>query len=171
METWDAYNGDGTLAGCDLIRGEPIPKGLRHLVCEVIVRHEDGSHLLMRRDLNKQGYPGRYEASAGGSALKGETAVQGALRELREETGISADILTHLYEVVTDNTIYSGFLCVTGYDKESVALQEGETIAYLWLSGEAFLQFVDSSEYIPELKKRQAGYLQSLNREPLWADA
>lgn len=162
METWDAYNEDGTLAGCDLIRGEPIPKGLRHLVCEVLVRHEDGTHLLMRRDFNKQGYPGHYEAAAGGSALKGESAVQGALRELREETGISADKLRPLYREVTDNTIYSGFLCVTDCAKDSVTLQEDETISYLWLDRVAFLQFVDSPEYIPELKKRQAGYLNSL---------
>ena len=27
MEIWDAYLKDGTLASCDLVRGEPIPKG------------------------------------------------------------------------------------------------------------------------------------------------
>ena len=25
MEIWDAYLFNGTLAGCDLVRGEPIP--------------------------------------------------------------------------------------------------------------------------------------------------
>ncbi len=27
MELWDAYYADGSLAGRDLIRGEPIPEG------------------------------------------------------------------------------------------------------------------------------------------------
>lgn len=64
MEIWDAYLEDGTLAGSDLTRGSEIPHGLFHLVCEVIVRHIDGSYLLMQRDYNKINYPGLYEASA-----------------------------------------------------------------------------------------------------------
>ena len=28
MEIWDGYNKDGTLAGVDIIRGEPIPDGI-----------------------------------------------------------------------------------------------------------------------------------------------
>ena len=88
METWDAYLKDGTLAGCDLVRGEPIPKGLYHLVCEILVRHIDGDYLLMRRDTRKANYGGYYEATAGGSALKGEDILSCAKRELLEETGI-----------------------------------------------------------------------------------
>ena len=49
MEIWDGYFSDGTLANYDLVRGEPIPQGLYHLVCEVLVRHVDGEYLLMRR--------------------------------------------------------------------------------------------------------------------------
>ena len=47
MEIWDAYLPDGSLAGCDLVRGEPIPGWLRHLVSEILVRHTDGDYLLM----------------------------------------------------------------------------------------------------------------------------
>ena len=42
MEIWDAYLRDGTKAGVDLVRGEPIPEGLYHLVSDVLVRHRDG---------------------------------------------------------------------------------------------------------------------------------
>ena len=68
MEIWDGYNIDGSLAGVDLVRGEKIPDGLYHLVCEVLVQHTDGDFLLMKRDLNKPINPGKYEATAGGSA-------------------------------------------------------------------------------------------------------
>lgn len=47
MELWDAYYADGSHAGRDLIRGEPIPEGLYHLVAEVTLRHADGTFLLM----------------------------------------------------------------------------------------------------------------------------
>jgi hypothetical protein len=56
VEIWDAYKEDFTLAGCDLIRGNQIPDGLFHLVCEIVVRHTDGTYLLMQRDNNKINY-------------------------------------------------------------------------------------------------------------------
>ena len=75
MEIWDAYFFDGTLAGQDLIRGEPISDGLYHLVSEILVRHIDGDYLLMQRDPRKPNYGRFFEATAGGSALKGEDAL------------------------------------------------------------------------------------------------
>ena len=96
MEIWDAYYPDGTLVGCDLIRGEPIPNGLYHLVSEILVRHADGDYLLMQRDPRKPNYGGFFEATAGGSALKGEDAYCCAKRELHEETGIDAGTLTNI---------------------------------------------------------------------------
>ena len=164
MELWDAYKHDGSLAGIDLIRGEPIPDGLCHIVCEILVRHTDGSFLLMQRDFNKEGYPGMYEASAGGSVLKGETSVDGAMRELKEETGITADNLTQIYCVMNDNqkVVYHGFLCVTDCDKSSVTLQEGETISYMWLSKNEFIEFINSEKYIGKHKDRITPYLESI---------
>jgi ADP-ribose pyrophosphatase len=159
MEIWDAYLEDGTLAGCDLIRGEQISKGLFHLVCEIIVRHRDGTYLLMQRDYNKPNYPGLFEASAGGSALKGETALEAAKRELKEETGIEANELIQIYHCKSKDTLYMGFLCQSDCDKNSIILQEEETISYIWLEREAFLKFCESDNYIPVLKNRQEGFL------------
>ena len=69
MELWDAYDRDfRKIDGKTLIRGEPVPEGLFHLVSEVIVRHADGSYLLMQRDPGKP-LGGLWEATAGGSAL------------------------------------------------------------------------------------------------------
>ncbi|WP_026499337.1 hypothetical protein [Butyrivibrio sp. WCD2001] len=48
MEIWDAY--DAKLNKIDetsLIRGEEIPDGMFHLCCEIIVRHKDGTYLLI----------------------------------------------------------------------------------------------------------------------------
>lgn len=45
---------------------------------------------MMQRDRNKIGYPGLFEASAGGSALKGESAYDiGAARAAWEETALA----------------------------------------------------------------------------------
>lgn len=54
MELWDAYDRDfKKIQGVTLVRGEVIPEGFFHLVCEIIVRHIDGSYLIMQRDKRK----------------------------------------------------------------------------------------------------------------------
>lgn len=162
LEIWDAYNQDGTLAGCDLIRGKEIPKGLFHLVSEIVVKHKDGTYLLMQRDFEKLNFPGLYEATAGGSALKGEKPYDAAVRELKEETGIDAKELNKIYMCISKDTIYYGYICETDCDKESIILQEGETISHLWLTKEEFLKFVDSEKYIQPYKDRMREYLGSI---------
>lgn len=159
MEIWDAYKQNGTLAGCDLIRGKEIPKGLFHLVSEVIVKHKEGMYLLMQRDWNKPNFPGLYEASAGGAVLKGEEPYEAAVRELKEETGIEAKELKKLYKFTGEDTICCGYLCETDCDKESIKLQEGETISYLWLTKEEFLKFVETDKYVQCHKERISEYL------------
>ncbi len=141
MERWDAYNENFQLiAGTTLVRGSTIPDGLYHLVCDIIVRHTDGTYLLMQRD-NRKHYGGMWEASAGGSALQGETPLECAIRELREETGILSNELQEVGRVIhhTHHTIYVEYLCVTNQDKHSVVLQEGETQAYQWVTKETLV--------------------------------
>lgn len=159
MEIWDGYLIDGTLANQDLVRGELIPKGLYHLVSEILVRHIDGDYLLMRRDTRKSNYGGYYEATAGGSVLKGEDKVSCAARELLEETGISADDLVEIGQYISRDTIYYNFLCVTDCDKSSVSLQEGETMSYKWISENDFIAFVNSSEMIDIQRERYHDFL------------
>ncbi len=134
MELWDAYDQDfKRIGGVTLVRGEPVPEGLFHLVCEILVRHTDGSYLLMQRDWRKN-FGGMWEASAGGSALQNETPLACAIRELREETGIRAENIVEVGRVKGRSAVYAEFFCITNCDKDSITLQEGETIAFRWVS-------------------------------------
>lgn len=150
MEIWDGYNSDKTLAGIDIIRGGVFPKGLYHAVAEIIVRHTDGSFLVTQRDYTKESHPGEWEIGAGGSVLKGESFYDGAIRELSEETGIKADNLELLYEVskVHENGVgvhYICYLCITDMEKNNIALQEGETIGFKWISPQEIIE----GDYVP----------------------
>ncbi|SHI27246.1 8-oxo-dGTP pyrophosphatase MutT, NUDIX family [Butyrivibrio fibrisolvens DSM 3071] len=138
MELWDAYDSKlNKIDGMTLIRGEEVPNGFFHLVSEIIVRHVDGTYLLMQREHGRH-LGGMWEATAGGSALQGEDPLACALRELSEETGIKADKLTEVGRVLhhLHRSIYVDYLCETNIDKNSVVLQEGETSAYKWVSAE-----------------------------------
>lgn len=158
MEIWDGYFEDGTPAHTDLVRGEPIPAGLHHLVCEVLVRHTDGTYLLMQRDPAKPNYGGFWEATAGGSALKGEDAAACARRELLEETGIAAVSLRLIGRSTSHDTIYYNYLCVSDCIKTAVTLQAGETVAYKWVSGQEFAAFIHSGGMIPSQQAHYAAY-------------
>ena len=162
MEIWDGYFADGSLAGTDLIRGEKVPQGLYHLVCEVLVRHVDGDYLLMQRDTAKPNHPGCFEATAGGSALKGEDKLSCVRRELFEETGIAVELFEEVGHCVDDRTrgIYCSFLCVTDWNKESVRLQEGETMAFRWVDKKQFAEFIRSGEAIERQIGRYREYLE-----------
>lgn len=166
-EVWDAYFADGTLAGKDLVRGEDVPEGLYHMVCEILVRHKDGSFLVMQRDWNKTMFAGFYEATAGGSALKGETALECAMRELHEETGIKvkAEDLIFLGEVLGGNSIYKEYMCITECDKYSVTLQEGETISYQWMEPKEFFELVETEQYVPIQRERRIDLYKKIKEE------
>ena len=134
-ELWDAYDvGLNKLNGVTLVRGELIPQGVFHLVCEIAVKHVDGQYLIMQRDLSKH-RGGMWELTAGGSALQGETPVECAVRELKEETGIICNELLEIRRVIHmgQRTYYIDYLCTTNCDKNTVKLQYGETIAYKWV--------------------------------------
>lgn len=162
MELWDAYDKDfNIIEGMTLIRGQEkdIPEGVYHLVCHILVRHADGTYLLMQRDPRKP-YPSMWEATAGGSALKGETDMEAAERELREETGIEADELYEIGRTISDEThcVYVEYFCTTDCDKDSILLQEGETVAYKWADKDTILSMSEDEL----LSHRMQTYLKTL---------
>ena len=151
MERWDARYRDGRLAGFELVRGEPVPDGIYHYVVEITLRHRDGSLLLMQRDISKQLFPGYYEASASGSVLQGETALQGAKRELAEETGIRSGEWQELGRSLAEaaGAIYINYLCLSDWPKQDIHLQPGETMNYRWVS---------QAEFLADYEDRLIGY-------------
>ncbi len=156
MELWDAYNSNfEKIEGLTLIREEQdkIPQGVYHLVCEILVRHTDGTYLLMKRDPTKPLFPNMWEATAGGSALQGESPVEGAMRELREETGIEAETLEQLDWSLGKTCIHCRYLCVTNCAKDSIKLQEGETCDYRWVNAEEVLAMPESELVGWQMKK------------------
>ena len=148
-EVWDLYYPDGTPAGRTMTRGEKIPAGLLHLVCEVLVRHRDGDYLLMHRCASKPNYPDFWEGTAGGSALQGEDPLTCVRRELREETGIEAEDFTFVaWNNDRDDSIFYTYICETDWDKTAVRMQAGETDAFKWVTEAEFIDFVNSGRMI-----------------------
>lgn len=140
-ELWDAYdNKFNKIENLILERGQKLPKDVYHLVCEIVVKHIDGTYLLMQRDFCKH-YGGMWELTAGGSALQGESPLECAMRELKEETGIETTELMELDRIVHEEhqSLYVEFLCITDCSKDMIKLQKDETIAYKWVTQKEIL--------------------------------
>ncbi len=164
MELWDAYDENfRKIEGMTLVRGQEkdIPQGVYHIVVDILVQHTDGEYLLMRRSPEKA-FPGMWEASAGGSVLQGESAYDGAMRELFEETGVRAEKLVELGHIVSTKypVIYADFLCVTDCAKDGIVLQQGETDAWRWVSKETLLS-LDKTELVSD---RVFSFVEELRR-------
>ncbi len=70
---------------------------LLHRAVHVMVTDSRGRILLQKRSRNKDIQPGKWDTSVGGHVDPGETLMQAALRELKEELGISGVKIKQLY--------------------------------------------------------------------------
>ena len=128
-----------------------------------------GRFLLQKRAQGKGFRPGQWEVHMG-HALAGESSFDCALRELREELGVSlppdsfvkvyrwveagARMLTDLYFVRAD------------LDESSLTLQKDEVIGVQWVSKTEMLDFVRDMDYRPESYKNVvAQYIQDCIEE------
>ena len=164
MELWDAYTRNGVKTGGVLVRGQKMWPGIYHLVCEVLVRHIDGSYLCMIRSREKPNYPLYPECTAGGSALLGEDPLTCIRRELREETGIEWDDFEEVNVTVREfySTIFHSYLCTVDWPKDAITMQAGETEAYQWLSEEEFIELLNSDRMIPGQPQRMEGWFRKM---------
>ncbi len=156
-EMWDAYDELGNKLGLQVGRSmaKDLPDGVFHIVVEVYAGTEDGRFLTTQRSKNKTN-PLKWEVT-GGSILAGETPREGALRELREETGIvqTEDDLIDLFKLVSKekHVIYYAYLTkICG--QADIHLQYGETMDYQLLPYDEFKQFVKSERFVPSGQKR-----------------
>jgi isopentenyl-diphosphate Delta-isomerase len=72
-------------------RREVHAKGLKHRAVHVLVFNGQGQVFLHKRSMLKDSAPGLWGASCAGHLDAGENYDQAALRELKEELGISVD--------------------------------------------------------------------------------
>lgn len=90
MEIWDLYTKYREKTGREHIRGETIPEGFFHLVVHVWIRNPKGEYLISQRSANRPTFPLMWEC-VGGSVIKGESSIEGAVREVKEEVGLDLE--------------------------------------------------------------------------------
>lgn len=132
----DIYSPDMSFTGVTIPRkGAFLKEGEYMLYALAIIEDEQGRFLITRRALDKRWAAGLWEVPGGG-VLAGETPLQGALREVREEVGLSLQPeqgrLCYRYTNTDlahgDNYINSIFHFKASFTLDDVTLQERESI-------------------------------------------
>lgn len=133
-ELFDMYDVNRSPLGHTHPRGVPIRQGEYHIVVQVCVLDDQGRLLMTRRHPDKID-GGMWEVTAG-SALAGEDSVSGALRELREETGliIEPEKMEPLYTRTGHDFFLDSYLVRLNEsgEKVNITLQDGETVDFIW---------------------------------------
>lgn len=151
VELWDVYDRDRKKTGRTMVRGEEVKAGEYHLVVEVCVFHPDGRLLVQRRQTFKEGWPGRWAITAGGSAIRGESSHEAAERELFEEVGIRADLrdVRPKLTVNGERTFFDIYRIVRDINLEDLRLQEEEVLDARWATEEEIISMIRSGEFVP----------------------
>ena len=92
-ELLDVVDEDGNPTGETVERGRAHREGIRHRTSHVwLLRRRAGrvEVLLQKRSKDKDSYPGCYDISSAGHITAGSGYTESAIRELKEELGITA---------------------------------------------------------------------------------
>lgn len=151
-EEWDGYDENGALTGEVFMRGEPVPDGRRHLVCAVCILDPVSRRMLVqKRTDTKIGYPGRWDISAGGSALKGETSRKGMRRELMEELGIDIDFsgTPPRMRIYADDCFVDVYVITRRTELSEICMQESEVYAVRWAGIDEIQEMIRDGSFVP----------------------
>ena len=136
MELWDLYTIDRKTTGKTHIRGKEIPEGYYHLVVHVWIKNVKGEYLISQRAANRPTFPLQWEC-VGGSVIAGESSLNGALREVKEEVGLDLSpdsgslIFTKIRSIISGKAYqdimdvwlfhYDGEVCLSNATTDEVA--------------------------------------------------
>ncbi|GGD59298.1 NUDIX hydrolase [Muriicola marianensis] len=138
MEEWvDVLDEDGRHTGETILKSEAHRKGVFHPTVHIWFYNTQGEILLQFRSPLKKTFPGFWDVSVAGHVGAGETVEQAALREIREEIGLSLKVqelspvgifksIQRHDNGIVDCEYHHTFLCKLNHKPSSLVIQEEE---------------------------------------------
>lgn len=153
MEYWNLYDYQGNKKKKMAMRGSKLNNDEFHLVINAWIMNDKGEFLITQRALNRS-HPLMWECT-GGSALYGETSLDAAIREIKEELGITIDEkkvekkligkTRRFYESCPD--ILDVWLFKVNVDIKDVVIQEEEVNDVMWASKDTILSLYHDGKF------------------------
>lgn len=154
MEIWDIFDCYGNRTGRTIDRGGVLKDGEYHLVVHIYIINKKGEYLIQKRSMKKELMPGIWDIT-GGSVVSGEDSLSGAIREVKEELGITlspkdlflVDRLQRTHSLVD---IWAAYADIT---LDDVIMQEDEVDEVKFVSAQDMVKTIFEAEYRDESYK------------------
>ena len=151
MEKWDIYDKDGNKLNKTVNRGEYLSNDEYHLVVNVWIKNNKNELLIAQRSENKT-FPLMWECVAG-SVLSGETTLDAAIRETKEEIGI--DLSDSNYKLIgRTNRYYEGcpdildvYLFEKNIDINDIIFQNEEVNDVMWADYNTIIDLYKNNKF------------------------
>ena len=164
-EYWDVYDENRKKTNKIHKRNEKLNDGEYHLVVDAIILNSKNEILISRRSAYKK-FAFMWEC-AGGAVLKGETSLEGMIRELKEELGIevTAKDAMILKTIKSENKHNFKDLWVfkKDIDISKLTFEDGEAFDAMWVSIDKFINMFENKEIVPSVDVGIEEYTKAIN--------
>ena len=164
MELFDVVNEYGEPTGEIVDRETAHLEGIRHRTSHLwlLRRREGRTEILLQKRAQTKSFPGCYDISSAGHIPAGNEYRESALRELREELGVTAedsDLVCCGDKYIIWDDVFFGkpyhdrqytriFLMWTDLDENQFTLQEEEVDSVLWMDFEKCIEGVKENSFM-----------------------
>ena len=152
-EFWDVYDENKKKIGKTAERGVyEFENGEYHLVVQAIILNTKNEILITKRAPFKK-FGGMWECN-GGSVIRGETSLEGILREVKEELGIEFSKKEAIFlKEVKREMIPANFKDLWLFKRDiadnEITLPDGEATDFKWVNIDEFIKMFDNKEIVP----------------------
>lgn len=162
-EIVDILNEKGNLTGETISKNIAHSNGTWHGAIHIIIINKEKTKTLFQyRCPDKKLYPNTWDVAVGGHISKGETPMEAAKRELKEELGLNLDNYdieeietvkeTLTYEDIYSNEFITTYLIYTDIDVNELTLQKEEVSDVKWFTKQELKELREQNQTIPHLK-------------------
>ena len=163
-EVVDIYDENKCKTGRTLIRHKEFLKpGEYILASQAIILNSKREILISKRSEFKEKFPLMWECN-GGAVLNGETSIDGVVREIQEELGITLNKEDGIYiKTAKSNYRFKDiYLFVKDIEIKDIKFTDKEAIAAKWVSIDEFVEMLKNGKFVPTLEFDEDDYKKCL---------
>lgn len=145
-ELIDVLDSEGKNTGETKSRSFVHQNGAWHRAVHIWIINDKKELLIQRRAIQKESHPGKWDISAAGHVVAGETSLEAAVKEIKEELDLIVEpndlqfLFTIVSRAVLNNNTYLNnefddvYLLRKNLDISQIKLQQGEVAEVKWIS-------------------------------------
>ena len=164
LEIVDIYDENKCRTGKTLVRRKEFLKpGEYILASQAIILNSKKQILISKRSEFKDKFPLMWECN-GGAVLTGETSLDGVVREIQEELGITLNKEDGIYiKTAKSNYRFKDiYLFVKDIEIKDIKFTDKEAIESKWVSIDEFIEMLKNDEFVPTLEFDEEDYKKCL---------